>query len=205
MKPIMSIVQPHVTLATFAREVQSAHVALQDAERKATISDQRSILDREDAARRRLEMGRALIKAKEAARHGEWLPFLETQGIEERNARRWMDLAGYTDSKSDTSTSVSDFEVPTLREAGVDKRPRKADRDPDMPPDDEESPAPRVKKPAKSDVAELLAYRNDIDAALSSLNKTIMGYAKSWPRKSRSNLAQALRNVALAIESMSDT
>ena len=53
-----------------------------------------------------------------------WLPYLEKLGIEERTARNWMTLAGYSDSISETSRSVSDFTAPTLADAGIDKRPR---------------------------------------------------------------------------------
>lgn len=62
-------------------------------------------------------------------KHGGWLPYLEKIGIEERSARNWMALAGYAESKSETLASVSDLPtpVPTLADAGIDKRPRKRD------------------------------------------------------------------------------
>lgn len=40
-----------------------------------------------------LEAGRKLADARESARRGEWLPFLEACGIEERTARNMMILA----------------------------------------------------------------------------------------------------------------
>lgn len=77
-----------------------------------------------NAARKRLALGRVLVEAKAACRHGEWLPFLEKQGIDERTARRYMGLVEFSDSKSDT---VSDLPAslllpsPTYADAGIDK------------------------------------------------------------------------------------
>lgn len=44
------------------------------------------------AAEHALNAGRLLCEAKEACRHGEWLPFLKRAGVPERNAQRWMQL-----------------------------------------------------------------------------------------------------------------
>ena len=41
-----------------------------------------------------LEAGRLLAEAKEAADHGEWLPFLEAAGVKARTAQRMMRLSG---------------------------------------------------------------------------------------------------------------
>ncbi len=85
---------------------------------------------KEEADRARLELGRALVAKKAATKHGRWLPMLADLGIEERTARRYMDLAGYVDAKSDTAARESDLPVPTYAEAGIDKRQRAADRPP---------------------------------------------------------------------------
>lgn len=39
------------------------------------------------------EAGRLLIAAKEQTRHGDWLPWLEAEGLPGRTVRRWMLLA----------------------------------------------------------------------------------------------------------------
>lgn len=88
------------------RAVQSAHIALRDAERQLEADEKRSESSREIARRARLSLGRALIEAKRNLKHGEWLPFLEKQGIEERSAQNWMALAGH-EPKSETQPDVS--------------------------------------------------------------------------------------------------
>ena len=52
-----------------------------------------------------LEAGKALCEAKDACKHGGWLPFLEEAGVQERKAQRYMQLAR-SGLKSDT---VSDL------------------------------------------------------------------------------------------------
>ena len=52
-----------------------------------------------------LECGRLLIEAKAECAHGEWLPFLERSGVQERQAQRFMRVAR-SGMKSDT---VSDL------------------------------------------------------------------------------------------------
>jgi len=51
-----------------------------------------------------------------------WGDFLRDLGIEERTARRYMELVGYVESISDTSQSVSE-NIPTYAEAGIKKSP----------------------------------------------------------------------------------
>lgn len=66
------------SLAALAEDVKTEAEALATAERSAS----------EHA----LNAGRLLGEAKEACRHGEWLPFLERAGVHERSAQRWMKL-----------------------------------------------------------------------------------------------------------------
>lgn len=44
------------------------------------------------AAEHAVNAGRLLCEAKEACRHGEWLPFLKRASVPERSAQRWMQL-----------------------------------------------------------------------------------------------------------------
>ncbi len=60
------------------------------------------------SAEHALNAGRLLAEAKEACRHGGWLPFLKRAGVAERSAQRWMKLHR-TGLKSDT---VSDLGGP---------------------------------------------------------------------------------------------
>jgi hypothetical protein len=66
-------------LADVAGRIREADRVMQDAAR--------------EAAERALEMGHLLYEAKDACRHGQWLPFLASAGISERKAQRLMQLA----------------------------------------------------------------------------------------------------------------
>jgi hypothetical protein len=127
VKPTPTIVEPAVDVARIGDEVRAAHAALRDAEaqeRKAEIQVEKS---REEAARRRLDLGRALAKARKAwpARGPKakgWGDFLREQGIPESTAKDYMRLAGFVEV-STTDDDVVET-VPTYAEAGIDKRPR---------------------------------------------------------------------------------
>lgn len=72
----------------------------------------RSLVAESDAAaatgiEKALEAGHALVSAKDDCKHGEWLPFLERAGVQERKAQRLMKLAK-SGLKSDT---VSDLGI----------------------------------------------------------------------------------------------
>lgn len=137
-----SIVQPAIDIAAIGRAVRQAHIALQDAERAETHAEQVAATRREEAARRRVELGRQLCEARKAwpakgpGRVGgkSWGEWLLDQGIEERRAREWMQIAGYVESLAAEKVPATFSDVagtptpaPTLREAGIDKRPRKSD------------------------------------------------------------------------------
>ncbi|WP_274626553.1 hypothetical protein [Arvimicrobium flavum] len=67
------------SLADLAERVREANAGIVAAHRRT--------------AEQALVAGRLLIEAKEACRHGEWLPFLDRAGIAERTARNYMTLA----------------------------------------------------------------------------------------------------------------
>ena len=52
------------------------------------------------------EIGRTLIEAKAATKHGHWLTFLQATGIEERTAQRAMKVARLVDKNPDKLTSA---------------------------------------------------------------------------------------------------
>jgi hypothetical protein len=64
-------------------------------------------------AKNAYECGHALIEAKALVRHGDWLPFLESAGIAERTAQRWMKVAASLIG-SDTVTDLGGI-IPALR------------------------------------------------------------------------------------------
>ena len=191
MRGVAAIIESAVDIKQLTKQIGAAHIALQDAERAVVAAETRAGNAKDEAARCRLEMGRLLVEAKKNTKHGEWLPLLETQGISERTARSWMDLAGYV---SKSASPDCDADLPTQRQVAESRR---IERDADMPP--QMATAHRGQEPF-----EPLAHRNDIDRALLSLNKTVIAYARAWPQKSRKQLARSLRDAAANIETMSD-
>lgn len=127
--------RPAVDVRQAARAVRKAHVALQDAERAESQAAEVHGQKADEAARRRLELGRELILARKAwpARGPNakgWGDFLRDAGIDDATARRYMALAGYAEEVSLTDDRVSET-VPTYREAGIDRRERKAEAEND--------------------------------------------------------------------------
>ena len=189
MREIAAIVESAIDINQLTREILKEHIALQDDERSADAHERKSVGFREAAARRRVEIGRRLIEVKAVTKHGGWLPYLEKLGIEKQRASEWMRLAGFVETEFKSPTSANDGHLmPTLADAGIDKRPRKREEQPDQP----------------NDAAPLASYRNDIDRALMAVDKTVMSYAKSWPKRSRLDLIRTLRSVAARIEQMTE-
>lgn len=58
-----------------------------------------------ETARCAISVGQMLLEAKQAVKHGEWLPFLREAGIGEWTAQRYMALAG-SGFKYDTVTDL---------------------------------------------------------------------------------------------------
>ena len=131
MRDLGTLITPAIDIAQIGRRVRDAHAALQAAEQEEKRTAEAAEAAREEAGRRRLELGRMLMRARTAwpargPRAKGWGDFLRDQGIEERSARNWMALAGYAEEISETDADVSEIpaRVPTLAEAGIDKRPR---------------------------------------------------------------------------------
>lgn len=178
--------------------IARAHIEYQDGERALQASESKTEGLRQVQQRRRLDLGRMLIEAKAGVKHGGWLPYLEKLGIAERTARVWMQEAGYLDGKSAADSDAADLNPRVA--AGIDKRPRKRDEEPD--------PEPPAERPALRSVPDdeppnlFASWKRDISRALVGLDKMIMGYAKSWPKRTRRDLVATLRSVADRIEGM---
>jgi hypothetical protein len=129
-------------IAAIARDVHQAQLALHDAELREKKLEKNVDSAREITARRRLELGKQLVRARafwpaRGPKAKGWGEFLVKLGIEERTARNYMQLAGYVDEVSETDGDVS--EIPTYADAGMDKRPRLSivrDQESDPPPAD---------------------------------------------------------------------
>lgn len=74
-------------LTDLAEQVKAAHDAVVVAERTA--------------AEKAIEAGALLCQAKDACKHGDWLPFLRRSGVADRQAQRFMQIAK-SGLKSDT-------------------------------------------------------------------------------------------------------
>lgn len=131
MRDVAAIVAPSVDVDRIGREIHAAQIALQDAERQADAAEKSASQKREEAAQRRLELGRLLCDARKAwpsrgPNAKGWGEFLLKVGIEQEAARRMMALSGYVEEISLSRTDERET-VPTYAEVGIDKRPRKAD------------------------------------------------------------------------------
>lgn len=146
MKDPIAIIETSVDECAAA--VRAAFSALREAEARATKAAEKAAASREKSERdsavasrtaeeakvRRLELGRELVKARKAwpARGPKakgWGELLEREGIEQQTALNYMRLAGFVDEISQTDGHV--LEIPTYAEAGIDRRPRARDDQPD--------------------------------------------------------------------------
>ena len=121
-----------IDVAQLAADIKSELAALNKDERTEHTA-------RDSAARRRLEVGRMLAKARpmwpeRGPKAKGWGEFLEKCGLPQQTASDYMRLAGWI---SPTAGETASDDVPTYRDAGIDKRPRKAEV---------EEPAPRRKR-----------------------------------------------------------
>lgn len=107
--------------------VEQRHSALREAEHQEQRAGERHDKAREVTARRRLELGRALVEARKAwpARGPKakgWGEFLERVGIEQDAALRMMHLAGYVEAREVSRTDDAVREIPTVREVNAARR-----------------------------------------------------------------------------------
>jgi hypothetical protein len=143
MKPIPAIVenQHETTLAA----VRATYSALREAETQAVKLSKRLEAATGAADMRRLELGKALVAARElwppakAAQGGArgpggktWAAYLEGEGIALSSAWRYMELAGYVEGSFQIGDLKGPGRVPTYAEAGIGREGRPANA-PDAP------------------------------------------------------------------------
>lgn len=198
MTEVPAIVEYCVDIERLARTIARGVIEYNDAERALRAAERKTEGMREAQQRRRLDLGSQLIEAKRGIKHGGWLPYIEKLGIPQQTANAWMREAGFLDEQAKSPASEHAGDLPTRVAAGIDKRPRKRDEQPDP-------PAIR-RDPADDEGGPVLhaSWRRDMSKALVGIDKMIMGYAKSWPKRSRFDLARTLRGVAERIERMTD-
>jgi hypothetical protein len=188
-----AIIAPAIDLDQVSREILREHIALQDAERKLKAMEIKTDEQRQACERRRLEIGRMLAAVRPSIKRGGWYAFIEKLAIGADSAERWMRLAGYVEeiTRTEGDVRVNEARVPTLRDAGIDKRPRKSEVRNDEQPD---------REPVRQSGAPAL----DIDSELLGIHQKIMAHAKTWPATARLALAHELRAMAELIEEMND-
>lgn len=129
---VISIVQPAIDVQKVAADIRREVDGLATDEAQIARSG-------ESAAARRVAIGKMLARVRpqwpeRGPRAKGWGEFLESVGLAERTARDYMALAGFSATVAETSPA------PTYREAGLDRRPRKADVEED------DEPAPRRRR-----------------------------------------------------------
>ena len=196
--PIPAIVESAVDLKSIERQVQKAKIALDDADRLVDATGKSHESAVEQQRRARVEIGRQLVEAKRGCRHGEWLPLLERCGIDKSTAARWMQLAGFVETKLLTDSDVSNLPAPTLRDAGIDKRPRKSELEREEQPD----PVTDWTREVESRRAQPEAPSLDIDRELSRIHDKVCSFAESIPTQYRKRIVHQLRETARLIEGM---
>ena len=113
MSPTTTLNPPAVV-----REVRSL------AEIEAHIDREVGVVFEAAPSRSKLSIGRLLLEAKAQVPHGQWEAWVKARGLAVRTARDYMALA-----KSATVADLPSNGNTTYRDAGIDKRPRIADRD----------------------------------------------------------------------------
>lgn len=131
MKPIPAIVESD--LARHVAAVDKAMSRFDEAKRGEDAAEQRVAAARQVTARARLELGRALIAARacwpaRGPKAKGWSDFLRVRVLDPDVALDAMRYAGFVEEFPGTPDDVPG-NLPTLREAGIDVRPRAADQD----------------------------------------------------------------------------
>lgn len=129
MKPIAAIVEPADGIAKHAAAVDQALVRLREAEQHAEQADRRAQSAHEATRARRLDLGRALIAARKcfpkASRNAKgWTDFLAVRRMTLEQAQDAMKYAGFVDETLAGASADAPANLPTMRKAGLDPRPR---------------------------------------------------------------------------------
>jgi hypothetical protein len=141
MRDLVAEVRPVRDIEQAKREGREKWIALQDAERATQKAAEQHESKRQNEARARLEMGQFLIrergkfpKSGRNAKH--WGELLADIGIDQPRAWELMKYAGYVEERSgqwsdhiSSESLYSDENLPSLRDAGIDKKPRKNEID----------------------------------------------------------------------------
>ena len=141
MKPVPVLVESEHEAAFAA--VRAAASSLREAEAQSERAAKKADAARGAADMRRLELGKALARARSAfpasgPKARGWGEFLAAEGIEQSTAWRYMQLAGYVEAREVACNSdgvqATPQPVPTYAQAGITKRRDEAPSDEDWDP-----------------------------------------------------------------------
>lgn len=187
MRDQITIVEAAFDARKAERTIQQCKQRMDDAERLAVGAQEKHRL-------LTIALGNELIEARANCAHGEWLPLLKRCGITSQSASNWMRLAGFVEANSQQNGNVGSL-PPTRREAGIDKRKRKAETD-------EDSESDNGTKEYETERRQPAMPVLDIDRELARLQNKICSFAESVPAQSRGLIAHELRETAKLIEAM---
>ncbi len=196
------IVAPAIDIAQLERAVGKANIVYEDATRNVEAAERKTESLREKQAQARLELGYALVDLKKGCRHGEWLPALARAGVAQQRSSECMRVIGHVEeiSKLPTSANVGDLKAPTLRDAGIDKRPRKSDEQPDADQTDDDGVAEWQREIEARRVAAKVAPHSEFVPVFKRVEETILKESKAMYAPDRQLFAAWLRNVADEID-----
>lgn len=129
MKPVPAIVESD--LAPHTSAIQAALKALREARSHEEQAERQFETARQVTARARLDLGRALIAARgrwpaRGPKAKAWTEYLADQRVDADVALEAMAYAGYVEERFPGSgeNAPGNLTLPTMREAGLDNRPR---------------------------------------------------------------------------------
>lgn len=195
-RPEIAIVQPAIDIDQLSRSIMKEHIALQDDERSADAHEKKTASFRESATRRRLEIGRLLVEAKARVKWGQWEVYVRKLGIDPRNSESWIEEYKHLD-KSEPDNDGSDSPKSSTRRQRQAQRkassPRyRKDEQPDPPePSDDDDEDTSQSEPGL-----------DVDQELYRLHRKIVAFAEKCPSSARQQIANELRQMANAIETI---
>lgn len=189
MRPVPAIVEAAFDLDKHTRSFLRDFTKYQDGERALEAHDKRGESLREEQKQRRIDLGQQLLEAKRNIKHGGWLPYLEKLGVARQRAHEWMTEAGFVDDESKCPPNGNAGHSSTRVAAGIDKRPRRRDEQPDQ-------------QPTKNDIQTTKPSAPDLSNELWRIHDRACKLAESIPHSERSQVAHQLRETARLIEEM---
>lgn len=182
MKPSLAIVDSDI--GRHAAAVDAAMQRLRDAQQHEQAAEDRASTARQVTARARLDLGRVLVAARKfypmhGPRSKAWTDFLAVRRIAVDFAHDAMKYAGYVEENypGASENAPGDLKLPTMREAGLDNRPRDGEQDETDERTDRERPDRPFRGPADDEAIteEPAPDRSALDLRFGDWRKVLAG------------------------------